>query len=32
MTFILGILTGMLVTIGASFIIASDIDKDKNQF
>ncbi len=32
MTFFLGILAGILVTVGASLIIASDIDKDNNQF
>jgi hypothetical protein len=32
MTFILGVFAGILVTIGTSLIVASDIDKDKNQF
>jgi hypothetical protein len=32
MTFLLGMLTGILVTIGTSLIVASDIDKDDNQF
>jgi hypothetical protein len=32
MTFIFGVLTGMLVTIGASIIFASDLDKDSDQF
>lgn len=32
MTFVFGILTGILLTIGASLIVASDIDNDNNQF
>jgi|LauGreDrversion4_2_1035121.scaffolds.fasta_scaffold49853_12 hypothetical protein len=32
MTFFLGMLAGILVTVGASLVIASDIDKDNNQF
>ncbi len=32
MTFLLGVLAGILVTIGTSLIVASDIDKDSNQF
>ncbi len=32
MTFILGIGVGILLTIGASLLIMSDIDKDNEQF
>jgi hypothetical protein len=32
MTFFLGVVAGILVTVGASLVIASDIDKDDNQF
>jgi hypothetical protein len=32
MTFALGVLVGILVTIGTSLIVSSDIDKDNNQF
>jgi hypothetical protein len=32
MTFILGMGVGILLTIGTSLIVASDIDKDDNQF
>ena len=32
MTFILGIGVGILLTIGTSLIVASDIDKDNEQF
>jgi hypothetical protein len=32
MTFILGMLTGILLTVGTSLIVASNIDKEDNQF
>jgi len=32
MTFILGIGVGILLTIGASLLVMSDIDKDNEQF
>jgi hypothetical protein len=32
MMFFLGVVAGILVTVGASLVIASDIDKDDNQF
>jgi hypothetical protein len=32
MTFILGMGVGILLTIGTTLIVASDIDKDDNQF
>jgi len=32
MTFIIGMLTGILLTVGTSFIVASDVDKENNQF
>ena len=32
MTFILGMGVGILLTIGTALIVASDIDKDDNQF
>jgi hypothetical protein len=32
MTFALGILVGILVTVGTAIVVASDVDKDNNQF
>ena len=32
MTFILGMGLGILLTVGVSLIVASDIDKEDNQF
>ena len=32
MTFVLGVLVGIILTVGTSLIVASDIDKDNDQF
>ena len=32
MTFILGMGLGILLTVGVSLIVVSDVDKDDNQF
>jgi hypothetical protein len=32
MTFLLGMGLGILLTIGTSFVVAGDIDKDNKQF
>jgi hypothetical protein len=32
MTFIIGMFAGILLTVGTSLIVASDVDKENNQF